>query len=281
MAGPYGSFDGYYDFAGAAAFAPGYLETDTIVHMVSNLYDLNQNKLIWSGTSQTFDPAFGEAVHERRVEGGGQVAGEGPLIILSAREITSHLQSIPPARRRLMATAKKPNILILCGDDIGIWNISHFSRGQMGYRTPNIDRVANEGVTFTDYYAQQSCTAGRAAFITGQNPDPHRPDEGRHAGRDRRAAGRRSDHRRVAEAAGLRHRPVRQEPPGRSRRVPADRARLRRVLRQPVSPERRGRAGAARLSQGSRRSRRSSDRAACFTAPPMARADRRSPTPAR
>ena len=65
---------------------------------------------------------------------------------------------------------KKPNILILWGDDIGIWNISHFSRGMMGYQTPNIDRVAKEGVTFTDYYAQQSCTAGRACFITGQNP---------------------------------------------------------------------------------------------------------------
>jgi arylsulfatase A-like enzyme len=71
-----------------------------------------------------------------------------------------------------MATTatKKPNILILWGDDVGIWNISHFSRGMMGYRTPNIDRVAEEGVTFTDYYGQQSCTAGRAAFITGQNP---------------------------------------------------------------------------------------------------------------
>src|SRR5216110_420167 len=66
--------------------------------------------------------------------------------------------------------AKKPNILILWGDDIGLWNISHFSLGMMGYRTPNIDRVAEEGVTFTDYYAQQSCTAGRACFITGQNP---------------------------------------------------------------------------------------------------------------
>jgi len=65
---------------------------------------------------------------------------------------------------------KKPNILILWGDDIGTWNISYFSRGMMGYRTPNIDRVANEGVAFTDYYGQQSCTAGRAAFITGQNP---------------------------------------------------------------------------------------------------------------
>jgi arylsulfatase len=68
-----------------------------------------------------------------------------------------------------MAT-KKPNILILWGDDIGIWNVSQFSRGSMGYTTPNIDRVAQEGVTFTDYYAQQSCTAGRASFICGQNP---------------------------------------------------------------------------------------------------------------
>ena len=68
-----------------------------------------------------------------------------------------------------MAT-QQPNILILWGDDIGWWNISYNNRGQMGYRTPNIDRIANEGVAFTDYYGQQSCTAGRAAFITGQNP---------------------------------------------------------------------------------------------------------------
>ncbi len=68
-----------------------------------------------------------------------------------------------------MATTK-PNILILWGDDIGTWNVSYFSRGMMGYRTPNIDRVANEGVAFTDFYGQQSCTAGRAAFICGQNP---------------------------------------------------------------------------------------------------------------
>ena len=64
----------------------------------------------------------------------------------------------------------KPNILIIMGDDIGYWNISAYNRGQMGYRTPNIDRIANEGAIFTDYYGQQSCTAGRAAFITGQSP---------------------------------------------------------------------------------------------------------------
>jgi arylsulfatase len=65
---------------------------------------------------------------------------------------------------------QKPNILIIWGDDIGTWNISYNNRGMMGYRTPNIDRIGNEGVAFTDYYGQQSCTAGRAAFITGQNP---------------------------------------------------------------------------------------------------------------
>jgi arylsulfatase A-like enzyme len=66
--------------------------------------------------------------------------------------------------------AEKPNILILWGDDIGITNLSCYSDGLMGYRTPNIDRVADEGIRFTDYYGEQSCTAGRAAFITGQNP---------------------------------------------------------------------------------------------------------------
>ena len=70
----------------------------------------------------------------------------------------------------MKAAGRKPNILVLWGDDIGYWNISFNNRGMMGYRTPNIDRLGNEGITFTDYYGQQSCTAGRAAFITGQNP---------------------------------------------------------------------------------------------------------------
>src|ERR1700747_451259 len=69
-----------------------------------------------------------------------------------------------------MTKQGKPNILILQGDDIGWGDNSYNRRGQMGYHTPSIARVANEGVAFTDYYAQQSCTAGRAAFITGQNP---------------------------------------------------------------------------------------------------------------
>ena len=64
----------------------------------------------------------------------------------------------------------KPNILVIWGDDIGISNLSCYSDGLMGYRTPNIDRIAEEGVRFTDYYGEQSCTAGRAAFITGRIP---------------------------------------------------------------------------------------------------------------
>ncbi len=66
--------------------------------------------------------------------------------------------------------AAKPNILVIWGDDIGTWNISHNNRGMMGYQTPNIDRIADEGLSFTDYYGQQSCTAGRAAFIGGNVP---------------------------------------------------------------------------------------------------------------
>ena len=69
------------------------------------------------------------------------------------------------------ATAQnRPNILVIWGDDIGQFNVSAYNRGMMGYRTPNIDRIAAEGALFTDWYGQQSCTAGRAAFITGQSP---------------------------------------------------------------------------------------------------------------
>jgi arylsulfatase len=78
--------------------------------------------------------------------------------------VLSALASAQPAAPR------KPNVLVIWGDDIGQFNISAMNRGLMGYRTPNIDRIAAEGATFTDWYGQQSCTAGRAAFITGQSP---------------------------------------------------------------------------------------------------------------
>ena len=65
---------------------------------------------------------------------------------------------------------QKPNILVIFGDDIGWFNVSAYNNGIMGYRTKNIDQIAKDGAVFTDWYAQQSCTAGRAAFITGQSP---------------------------------------------------------------------------------------------------------------
>src|ERR1700748_80296 len=69
-----------------------------------------------------------------------------------------------------VASGGKPNILFIMGDDIGWFNVSAYNMGIMGYRTPNIDRIGREGAVFTDWYGQQSCTAGRAAFITGQSP---------------------------------------------------------------------------------------------------------------
>ena len=80
------------------------------------------------------------------------------------------LTTLPAQVRANPVQTKKPNIVVIFADDVGIWNISAYHRGMMGGSTPNIDRLAKEGALFTDYYAQQSCTAGRAAFITGQIP---------------------------------------------------------------------------------------------------------------
>ncbi|MDH4027082.1 MAG: arylsulfatase [Desulfuromonadales bacterium] len=76
---------------------------------------------------------------------------------------------IPPAATQVKAAEKKPNILVIWGDDVGQSNISAYTRGLVGYKTPNIDRIANEGILFTDYYGEQSCTAGRSSFIMGQS----------------------------------------------------------------------------------------------------------------
>ena len=88
---------------------------------------------------------------------------------------------------------KKPNILILWGDDIGMWNVSRYSQGMMGYRTPNIDRIGEEGATFTDWYASRAAPpAARPSYRP--EPDPHGPDQGRHARRRRRPSEGRPDH---------------------------------------------------------------------------------------
>jgi arylsulfatase A-like enzyme len=91
----------------------------------------------------------------------------GRLLVLSMALGLTWLQ---PVLAQGAPSGKKPNILVIWGDDIGTWNISANNRGMMGYRTPNIDRIATEGLSFTDYYGQQSCTAGRAAFLNGSVP---------------------------------------------------------------------------------------------------------------
>ena len=157
---------------------------------------------------------------------------------------------VPAAVQAQPAGAKKPNILIIWGDDIGGFNISAYNMGMMGYKTPNIDRIAKEGALFTDWYGQQSCTAGRAAFITGQSPIRTGLTK---VGLPGAPEGLQKEDPTLADllkAAGLRHRPVRQEPPRRPQRVLPDGPRLRRVLRQLLPLERGAGAGEPGLSEG-------------------------------
>jgi len=88
----------------------------------------------------------------------------GRAIVLGVSAVT-----LMTTASMVQAQTEKPNILVIWGDDIGQSNISAYTRGMMGYQTPNIDRIANEGMIFTDYYGEQSCTAGRSTFVTGQS----------------------------------------------------------------------------------------------------------------
>ena len=90
---------------------------------------------------------------------------EKAALALAALPIWCALATTPAA-----AQAKKPNIVVIMGDDIGMWNIGAYHRGLMAGKTPNLDKLAKEGMLFTDYYAEASCTAGRANFITGELP---------------------------------------------------------------------------------------------------------------
>ena len=155
---------------------------------------------------------------------------------------------VPSGRRGHPARSRTSSFIM--GDDVGWFNIGAYHRGIMAGRTPNLDRLAAEGMRFTDYYAEASCTAGRANFITGQLPIRTGLTTVGQAGATDRHAGTGADHRHGAQVDGLCHRPVRQEPPGRPQRVPADRARLRRVLRLPLSPRRDGRPVPSQLPAG-------------------------------
>lgn len=102
-----------------------------------------------------------------------RVTASAALVLSAALVMSNPVWSQTPEETENSETSEKtakPNVLVIWGDDIGTWNISHNNRGMMGYETPNIDRIAEEGLSFTDYYAQQSCTAGRAAFLGGNVP---------------------------------------------------------------------------------------------------------------
>jgi arylsulfatase len=147
---------------------------------------------------------------------------------------------------------KKPNILVIWGDDIGQSNLSCYTRGLMGYQTPNIDRIANEGMLFTDSYGEQSCTAGRSSFITGQSvyrtglskvgipaaPIGHEREARHRSLRCSRSKGYATGQFGKNHLGDLNH-------------MLPDESRLRRILRQPVSPECRRRARDGELSDGS------------------------------
>jgi arylsulfatase len=102
------------------------------------------------------------SINRRDLLKGTTAIAVGAAALNAANAVAAYANTETPS-------GKKPNILVIFGDDIGYWNTSAYNRGMMGYRTPNIDRIAREGALFTDHYAQQSCTAGRAAFITGQS----------------------------------------------------------------------------------------------------------------
>ncbi|KDP86305.1 arylsulfatase [Cupriavidus basilensis] len=98
------------------------------------------------------------------------IAAAGWLVSAPTVTMAADAPAKAPASAPNNTSAKKPNILVIFGDDIGQTNISAYSMGVVGYKTPNIDRIAREGMMFTDYYAENSCTAGRSSFITGQTP---------------------------------------------------------------------------------------------------------------
>jgi arylsulfatase len=127
------------------------------------------------GTTAAAGPSSGGPAARKAGPGKKAVAPVPAKKAPPSRATTRTAADRGPARKSAPRSAaagagagRKPNILVIWGDDIGITNLSCYSDGLMGYRTPNIDRIADEGVRFTDYYGEQSCTAGRAAFLTGQ-----------------------------------------------------------------------------------------------------------------
>ena len=150
----------------------------------------------------------------------------------------------------VQASGKKPNIVFIMGDDIGWFNIGAYHRGMMAGRTPNLDQLAAQGMLFTDYYAEASCTAGRANFITGQLPIRTGLTTVGQAGATIGMPAQAPTIATALKSMGYATGQFGKNHLGDLQRVPADGARLRRVLRLPLSPRRDGRPGPPQLSAG-------------------------------
>ena len=133
---------------------------------------MSRSSRLWVPAVVAASALVGWLAGSGRLESVLNAKGDPPKVDRPAAPATPPVQLVQ-AEKKDPAPAgkdgKKPNILVIWGDDIGWFNVSAYNHGLMGYKTPNIDRIAKEGAMFTDWYGQQSCTAGRACFITGQN----------------------------------------------------------------------------------------------------------------
>ena len=163
-------------------------------------------------------------------------------------------------------SGQRPNILVIFGDDIGQTNLSAYSFGLMGYSTPNIDRIAREGMMFTDYYAEQSCTAGRSSFITGQCTLRTGLSKVGIPGATVGLQARDATLAELLKPLGYATGQFGKNHLGDTQRISADGAWLRRILRQSLSPQRRGRSGDRGPIRAIPRSGRRLVRAACCAA---------------
>jgi arylsulfatase A-like enzyme len=199
-----------------------------------------------ASTSRRCDARYGNApsniiIAERRR---WRQRSRGPTSCSCSRH---HDHRVSNERRQQMPKTDKPNILVIWGDDIGITNLSCYSSGLMGYHTPNIDRLANEGICFTDSYGEQSCTAGRSSFITGQSCFRTGLSK---VGIPGSPIGLQAEDPTIAELLkplGYATGQFGKNHLGDLNKYLPHRARLRRVLRQPLPPERRGGAGDGEL----------------------------------
>ena len=162
-----------------------------------------------TGEKDSQVPSADIALNRRNV-----LLSSASLIALTATGATT-AEAQQPQPAAPAPTGGKPNIIFIMGDDIGWFNIGAYHQGMMAGRTPNLDRLASEGMRFTDYYAEASCTAGRANFITGELPIRTGLTTVGQAGSPIGIPAQAVTIATAAQVDGLRHRPIRQEPPRR------------------------------------------------------------------